>query len=108
MSLKNLGSLMKQAQQMQARMAEAQESLAGARIDAEAGGGMVRVTVDGRGAVKAVSIAPELADPGEVAVLEDLIVAACGAARDKAEAHAAEEMKKVTGGLALPPGLGPF
>ncbi len=106
--MKNLASLMKQAQQVQARMAEVQDSLASAEIEGEAGGGMVRVTVDGKGTVKAVRIAPALADPAEVAVLEDLIVAAYGVARGKAEAHAAEAMKQVTGGLPLPPGLNPF
>lgn len=106
--MKTLGSLMKQAQRMEARLVEAQETLARAEIEGEAGGGMVCVTVDGKGAVKAVRIAPALLDPAEADVLEDLIVAAYGVAREKADSRAAETMKQATGGLSLPPGFNPF
>ena len=78
-----LGSLMKQAQQMQSRMTEAQDALAELRVEGEAGGGLVRVTVDGKGVVKALAIDPSLVASGDVSVLEDLIVAACGAAGRK-------------------------
>ena len=106
--MKTLGSLMKQAQQMQSRMTEVRESLAEARVEGEAGGGLVRVTMDGKGVVKAVSIDPSLVASGEVSVIEDLIVAACDVADAKAEARAAEAMREATGDLSLPPGLEPF
>ena len=108
--MKNLGSMMKQAQQLQTRMAEAKEALADARIEGESGGGLVRVTVDGKGDIKAVRIDAALVDPNEVSVLEDLIVAAYGAAREKADEQTSEMMKEITGGLPLPlpPSFKPF
>jgi DNA-binding YbaB/EbfC family protein len=103
--MKNLGNLMKQAQQMQAKMAEMQERLGQTEVEGAAGGGLVRATVTGKGEVKRLKIEPSLVDPKEVEVLEDLIVAAINDARAKADAAAAEEMKKMTGGLSLPPGM---
>jgi DNA-binding YbaB/EbfC family protein len=103
--MKNLGNLMKQAQQMQAKMAEMQERLAQTEVEGAAGGGLVRATVTGKGEVKRLKIEPSLVDPKEVEVMEDLIVAAINDARSKADAAAAEEMKKMTGGLSLPPGM---
>ena len=103
--MKNLGQLMKQAQQMQAKMAELQEKLGSAEITGAAGGGMVSVTTTGKGEVRRVKIDPSLLDPKEVEVLEDLIVAACNDARVKTEAHVSEEMQKMTGGLSLPAGM---
>lgn len=103
--MKNLGNLMKQAQQMQTRMAELQESLGEAEVEGAAGGGMVRVTVNGRGETRRVAIDPALVNPAEVEVLEDLLVAACNDAKTKADAMAQEAMQKLTGGLSLPPGL---
>jgi hypothetical protein len=104
--MKNLGQLMKQAQEMQSKMAELQERLAGAELTGSAAGGMVRITVNGRNEVRAVKIDPSLVAPEDVTVLEDLIVAAFADARAKAEAHMQEEMSKLTGGLTLPPGMG--
>lgn len=103
--MKNLGNLMKQAQQMQAKMAEMQEKLGQLEIDGAAGGGLVRATVSGKGEIKKLKIEPSLVDPKEVEVLEDLIVAAINDARAKVEVAAAEQMKEVTGGLNLPPGM---
>jgi len=103
--MKNLGNLMKQAQQMQAKMAEMQERLGQMEIDGAAGGGLVRATVSGKGEIKKLKIEPSLVDPKEVEVLEDLIVAAINDARAKVEIAAAEQMKEVTGGLNLPPGM---
>ena len=103
--MKNLGQLMKQAQQMQAKMAELQERLAATEVEGAAGGGLVRATVTGKGEVKRVKIEPSLVDPKEVEVLEDLVAAAINDARIKVEAATAEEMKNLTGGMALPPGL---
>ena len=103
--MKNLGNLMKQAQQMQARMEEMQATLADAEVEGSSGGGLINAVMTGKGELKRLKIDPSLVDKDEVEVLEDLIVAACADAKAKAEAHAAEEMKKVTGGLPLPPGM---
>ena len=102
----NIGRLMKQAQEMQSKMAELQERLAGAELTGSAAGGMVRITVNGRNEVRAVKIDPSLVAPEDATVLEDLIVAAFADARAKVEAHMQEEMSKLTGGLTLPPGMG--
>lgn len=103
--MKNLGQLMKQAQAMQARMAELQDQLGRMEVEGAAGGGLVKAVVTGKGEVKKLKLEPSLVDPKEVEVLEDLIVAAINDARGKAETAAAEEMKKLTGGLNLPPGM---
>lgn len=103
--MKNLGQLMKQAQQMQARMEEMQKKLAELEVEGQAGGGLVRVTLNGKQEMKAVKIDPSLADPKEVEVLEDLIVAASNDARAKVEAETAKQMQSLTGGLNLPPGM---
>jgi len=103
--MKNLGEMMRQAQQMQQRMEEMQARLAEAEATGRSGGGMVQVTLDGKGGAKRVSIDPALAVPGEIEVLEDLLVAAFADAKAKVDAHAAEEMAKLTGGLKLPPGM---
>ena len=103
--MKNLGQLMKQAQEMQAKMAEMQTRLQALDVAGAAGGGMVQVTVSGKGDLKRLKLDKALIDPNEVEVLEDLIVAAVNDARVKAEAVAAEEMQKLTGGLSLPGGL---
>ncbi|GIX08761.1 YbaB/EbfC family nucleoid-associated protein [Elioraea sp.] len=103
--MKNLGQMMKQAQAMQSRMEEMQARLGTLEVEGSAGGGMVRVTMSGKAEVKRVKIDRALADPNEVEVLEDLVVAAIADAKGKAEALVAEEMAKVTSGLQLPPGL---
>jgi hypothetical protein len=103
--MKNLGNLMKQAQQMQAKMAEMQEKLGAMEIAGAAGGGMVNATVNGKGEVKRIKIDKSIVDPNDVEMLEDLIVAAINDARGKVEAHAAAEMEKLTGGLGLPGGF---
>ncbi|WP_407949884.1 YbaB/EbfC family nucleoid-associated protein [Parvibaculum sp.] len=98
--------IMKQAQQLQSRMQSLQAELETAEVEGRAGGGLVAVVMSGKGEVKKVSIDPSLMKENEREVLEDLIVAASADAKAKAEALAAEKMKSVTGGLALPPGLG--
>lgn len=100
-----IGNLMKQAQQMQAKMAEMQSELERVEITGSSGGGMVSVTLTGKGDMRAVKIDPKLVDPAEVEVLEDLIVAAFGDAKAKVEQHVSSEMAKLTGGMQLPPGL---
>ena len=101
--MKNLGNMLKQAQQMQTRMAEMQAKLEATVVDGQAGGGMVKVSLTGKGDLKRVSIDPSLMDDREV--LEDLLVAAHADAKQKVEAQAAEEMQKATAGLNLPGGL---
>ena len=101
----NIGEMMKKAQKMQAKMAEVQEKLAALEVEGTSGGGLIKVTTDGKGAMKGIKIDPTLLDPQEVDVLEDLIVAAIHDAQTKAEEKAAEEMGEVTGGLKLPGGM---
>ena len=103
--MKNLGQLMKQAQQMQEKMTEMQAQLETVEMAGVAGGGMVEVTLSGKGEIRRVRIDKAVVDPAEVEVLEDLLVAAFNDARAKVNAHAEAEMQKLTGGLALPGGL---
>jgi hypothetical protein len=103
--MKNLGQMLKQAQEMQARMAEMQAKLAEVEMSGSAGGGMVRVTLNGKGEMRRVKIDKALMLPDETEVLEDLIVAATNDAKSHVEAHVQEEMSKLTGGLQLPPGM---
>jgi nucleoid-associated protein EbfC len=103
--MKNLGQMMKQAQQMQERMAELQAKLEAVELSGAAGGGMVQVTLNGKGDMRRIKIDKSLVDPNESEVLEDLILAAFNDAKAHVEAHMAEEMKKLTGGLSLPPGM---
>ena len=103
--MKNLGQMMKQAQQMQAKMAEMQAALERAEITGQSGAGMVEITLTGKGDLRKVKIDPSLVKPEEADMLEDLLVAAHADAKAKMDAHVQEEMRKVTGGLALPPGM---
>jgi nucleoid-associated protein EbfC len=101
----NIAGMMKQVQEMQAKMAEMQKRLAEAEVEGQSGGGMVTATMNGKSELKKIRIDPKLAVPGEIEMLEDLIVAACADARAKAEAQMAEETQKMMGGMQLPPGV---
>lgn len=103
--MKDIMGMMKKVGEMQARMKEVQEELARAEIDGQSGGGLVRITLDGKGEVKRVRIDPSLMKADEVEILEDLIVAAATDARVKADAAMQAKMAEVTGGLPLPPGM---
>lgn len=103
--MKGFNSMMKQAQAMQAKMAKMQEELGDMTVEGSSGGGMVNVTVNGKQEILSIKIKPEVVNPEEVDILEDLVMAAITDARDKASKIMEEEMKKVTGGLGLPPGL---
>lgn len=103
--LGDMAKLMKQAQEMQGRMAEAQGKLDAIEVTGESGAGLVKVTVTAKGEVKALSIDPSVFNPEEKEVVEDLIVAAIKDAQARASEAAKAEMAKVTEGLALPPGL---
>ena len=101
-----LQQLMHMGQQLQSRISKLQESLDGQKIRATAGGGMVSATVDGKGQLKRIEIDPNCVDPGDVEMLEDLVVAAVSQAQARARDVYEEEMKKATGGLPMQlPGL---
>jgi DNA-binding YbaB/EbfC family protein len=103
--MKNFANMMKQAQELQGRMAEMQAEMERARIEGQSGGGLVVVTLNGKGDLSGVKIDPSLAKPEELEILEDLIVAAHTDAKSKVERLMQEKMQSLTGGLPLPPGL---
>lgn len=103
--MKDLGELMKQAGAMQARLQDVQEKIAAMEAEGQAGGGMVKVLLNGKGYCKGVAIERALLIPEDGEVLEDLIAAAINDAKSKLEADAAEQMKSLTAGLTLPPGM---
>lgn len=103
--MKNIAGLMKQAQQMQQKMADMQAKLEAAEMEGVAGAGLVRVVLSGKGAVKSLKIDPKLLDPAEVEMLEDLIVAAHADAKSKLDGMMEAETKNAMGGMSLPPGL---
>lgn len=101
----NIGNMMKQAQQLQKKMAEAQEKLNSIEVEGVSGGGVVKVISTAKGEIKRINIDDSLLKPEDKEITEDLIVAAINDAKQKAEEVAKEEMKKVTGGISLPPGM---
>jgi nucleoid-associated protein EbfC len=103
--MKNFASMMKQAQELQGRMAEMQAEMERARIEGRSGGGLVVVTLNGKGDLAGVKIDSSLAKPEEVEILEDLIVAAHTDAKAKVERLMQEKMQSLTGGVPLPPGM---
>lgn len=103
--MKQLMQMMKQAQELQGRMAEMQERLAQHEITGQAGGGLVRVTLNGKGEMQSISIDPSLIKPDEQVILQDLIVVAFRDAKGKLENFMAEQMAQMTGGMNLPAGL---
>ncbi len=103
--MKNIAGLMKQASQMQAKMAEMQARVEAAEVQGQSGAGMVVVTMGGKGLLRGIKIDPKLADPSEMEMLQDLIVSAHADAKRKLDDMMAEEMSKVTGGMDLPAGL---
>lgn len=103
--MKNLAGLMKQASEMQAKMAEMQAKLEALEIEGTAGAGLVSMTLNGKSELKRLRIDPKLLDPTDVEMLQDLLVAAHAEAKRKIEAAAADQMRTLTGGLDLPPGM---
>ncbi len=97
--------LMKQAQQMQAKMAKAQEELASKEVTAEVGGGQVKIVMTGKHRLKSIEIAPESLDPDDIEFLQDLIMAAVNDGAAKVDELAEKDMGSVTGGMNLP-GMG--
>ena len=102
----NQRDLMRQVEQMQQRMAQAQEEIAAATVEGSAGGGVVTVTMTGDQEMRAVAIKPEAVDPEDVETLQDLVLAAVNDALQRSKELQAERLSEVTGGLGLPPGLG--
>jgi len=103
--MKNFAGMMKQAQELQTRMAEMQAEMERARVEGQSGGGLVVLTLNGKGELVGVKIDASLAKPEEVEILEDLIVAAHTDAKAKVERLLQEKMQSLTGGLPLPLGL---
>ena len=103
--MKNIGQLMKQAQQFQEKVDELQKKMEHVTVEGNAGGGLVKATVTGKGILKNITINPTLMLPDEREMLEDLIVAAVNDARHKADTQMSEEMTKLTGGMQLPSGF---
>ena len=101
----NIGNMMKQAQQLQKKMAEVQEKLKSIEVEGVSGGGMVKVIATAKGEIKRIIIDDSLMIKEEKEMTEDLIVAAINDSKQKGEAASQEEMKSVTGGLPLPPGM---
>ncbi len=102
----DIQQLMQMGQQLQARMAQLQEELSAREISASAGGGMVTVTVDGKGTVTRIVIEPTVVDPRDVEMLEDLVLAAVTQAQGKAQGQYEEDMRKAAGGMPIQiPGL---
>ncbi len=103
--MKDLGDMLRKAQEMQSKMGEMQAKLERHEIEGVAGAGMVSMILNGKGEMKALKLDPALAQPGEIEILQDLVIAAHNDAKGKLEALLAEEMSKLTGGLPLPPGF---
>ena len=97
--------MMKQAAQLQSKMQELQAELDQMTIEGTAGGGLVTVTLTGKGDLKGVKLDDSLIKPGEKEIVEDLLVAAHADAKRKSEAVLQDKMKALTGGLPLPPGM---
>lgn len=102
MAQMNMQQMMKQARKMQEQLAAAQENIAQSTVDASAGGGMVKVTVNGQMQITSLKIDPEALDPEDVEMLEDMVLAAVNEALASAQDVASQQMGAVTGGLGIP------
>ena len=100
--MKNMGKMMKQAQQLQAKMLKLQEEMASKTVATTSGGGMVKVVANGRQQLESIQIEKEVVDPDDVEMLEDLILAAVNDALVKSHEMVTQEMSKLTGGLNIP------
>ena len=97
--------MMKKAQAMQAKLADAQDELSRLEVEGQSGGGMVRITLTGKGEMKGIHLDSSLLTPADKEMTEDLILAAFTDAKTKADRAAAEKMQSLTAGLPLPPGM---
>ena len=100
--MKGLGKMMKQAQQLQAKMLKLQEEMAEKTVETSSGGGMVKVVANGRQQLVSIQIEQEVVDPDDVEMLQDLILAAVNDALTKAQEMVSGEMNKLTGGMNIP------
>ena len=100
--MKSFGDMVKQAQKMQKKMAEAQEQLAQERFEASSGGGMVKVVVDGKQMLKEIKISPEAMKESDPTLIEDLILTAVAEAQRASEEKMNETLGQITGGMKLP------
>jgi nucleoid-associated protein EbfC len=100
--MKNLGNIMQQAKKIQERLATIQEEMANKTVEATAGGGMITVIANGKQEVISIKIEPEVVNPDDVDMLQDLVLAAVNDALRKAQEMMANEMSKVTGGMKIP------
>jgi nucleoid-associated protein EbfC len=103
--MKDLGRMLKQIQEAQGKMVKLQEELGTRTVEASAGGGMVKVVANGRHEIVSVHIDPQVIDPTDPEMLEDLILAAVNDARVRIETMVREEMSRLTGGMPLPGGF---
>ncbi len=103
--MKDIADIMKQAAGLQFKMQDMQEKIAGMEVEGQAGAGLVKIVMNGKGYAKSVSIDPSLILADEAEVLEDLLVAAINDAKSKLETRSAEEMQSLTAGMPLPPGF---
>ena len=103
--MNNFNNMIKQAQDLQKKMAEAQEKVETLEAEGISGGGIVKITINGKNNVTSVNIDETSIDKNEKEILEDLIVAAFNDARDKIQRKIADEMSSLTGGIKLPPGM---
>ena len=100
--MKKLTTMLKQARQIQDRLKETRQQLAGRELEATSGGGMVRAVVSGKKQLLRLEIEKEVVDPGDIEMLQDLIISAVNNSLEKADALIREEIDRVTGGLPLP------
>ncbi|MDR7522475.1 MAG: YbaB/EbfC family nucleoid-associated protein [Armatimonadota bacterium] len=107
MRMGDVNKMLKQAQKMQAEMARIQEELAAEKLEASAGGGVVRAVANGHGELLELHIDPSVVDPADVALLADLVLAAVNEAQRNARALAERRMRQIAGGLQMPGLLGP-
>ena len=103
--MRDIMGMMGKVKEMQAKMEQLQEEIAALTVEGTSGGGLVTVTLDGKGGMRGLKVDPSLFKEDDVEILEDLIVAAHKDAKDKAEAMAAEKTKALTAGLPIPPGF---
>ncbi len=103
--MKDLMKMMKQAQELQSRMQQMQEEISAMEAEGQSGAGAVRVTLNGKGEMRALKIEPNLLKPDEAEMVEDLVLAAFQDAKKKVEEKLQEKMQEITGGLQMPPGF---
>ena len=103
--MNNFNNMMKQAQELQNKMSEAQKKVEQLEAEGNSGGGLIKIIIDGKNLVKSVHIDDSLINSEEKEILEDLIVAAFNDAKEKIQKKISDEMSSITGGIKLPPGI---